>query len=271
MDAEAFRRAFVDALHQDYARLNRAPAGPEPVILSLRTIQDYIRRQSTSASGRISPAPRTSLGSTPNTGPGGPARGLTDPRICLNRDVETGQRMRELHGATVCCVMAFLMPRFCDLTRGSLYDARCHHHWRRRHRVHDRPGAEPLPAEGLRAGGRQRRASQTSKANSAIVHAGYDATPGSLMARFNVAGNARFDAWCDELDVPLVRCGSLVLAFDQADMEEVNRLYDRGVANGVPGMRILNRDEVLAMEPPLNPEVVGALYAATGGITCPMS
>ncbi|MGI6201502.1 MAG: NAD(P)/FAD-dependent oxidoreductase [Christensenellales bacterium] len=112
-------------------------------------------------------------------------------------------------------------------------------------------------------------ASQTSKANSAIVHAGYDATPGSLMARFNVAGNARFDAWCDELDVPLVRCGSLVLAFDAADMEEVNRLYDRGVANGVPGMRILNRDEVLAMEPALNPEVVGALYAATGGITCP--
>ena len=108
-----------------------------------------------------------------------------------------------------------------------------------------------------------------SRANSAIVHAGYDCEPGSNMARVNVAGNALYDEWCRDLRVPLKRVGSLVLAFSAADMEQVRRLYDNGVQNGVPGLEILDRAQALEKQPGLSEEVVGALYAPTGAITCP--
>lgn len=108
-----------------------------------------------------------------------------------------------------------------------------------------------------------------SRANSAIVHAGYDCKPGSMMAKMNVEGNRLFDSWCDDLAVPLGRCGSLVLAFSQEDMAHVRKLYDEGIANGVPDMRILSAEETHAQQPGLNPRVAGALYAGTGGITCP--
>lgn len=108
-----------------------------------------------------------------------------------------------------------------------------------------------------------------SRANSAIVHAGYDCEPGTNMARVNVAGNAMFDEWCRELSVPLKRIGSLVLAFDEGDLATVRRLYDNGVQNGVPGLEILNREQALAKQPGLADNVVGALWAPTGAITCP--
>ena len=78
-----------------------------------------------------------------------------------------------------------------------------------------------------------------SRANSAIVHAGYDCKPGTNMARVNVAGNALFDEWCRDLHVPLKRIGSLVVAFSEEEMEKVRQLYDQGVQNGVPGMELL--------------------------------
>ena len=108
-----------------------------------------------------------------------------------------------------------------------------------------------------------------SRANSAIVHAGYDCEPGTNMARVNVAGNAMFDEWCRELSVPLKRIGSLVLAFDEGDLATVRRLYDNGVQNGVPGLEILNREQALTKQPGLADNVVGALWAPTGAITCP--
>lgn len=108
-----------------------------------------------------------------------------------------------------------------------------------------------------------------SRANSAIVHAGYDCEPGTAMARVNVAGNAMFDEWCRELSVPLKRIGSLVLAFDEADMAQVRKLYDNGVKNGVPGLEILTREQTLEKQPGLADSVVGALWAPTGAITCP--
>ncbi len=108
-----------------------------------------------------------------------------------------------------------------------------------------------------------------SRANSAIVHAGYDATPGSMMAKLNVRGNALYGRWCEELDVPLKRCGSLVAAFGKEDEEELGRLYARGTENGVPGMRIVTGDEARALEPSLAETVTAALFAQTGGITCP--
>lgn len=111
---------------------------------------------------------------------------------------------------------------------------------------------------------------ETSKANSAIIHAGYDAKPGTLKAKFNAPGNAMFDKLCNELDVPFKRTGSLVVALNDDEMKTLYKLYDQGISNGVPGMEIIDREKVLQMEPNLSPNVMGALYAPTGGIICPM-
>lgn len=108
-----------------------------------------------------------------------------------------------------------------------------------------------------------------SRANSAIVHAGYDCEPGTLMARFNVAGNALYDQWCSQLDVPLMRCGSFVLAFDEQDEKQLEKLLDYGRQNGVPELSIIPGSQALEMEPNLNPQVRSVLWAKTGGITCP--
>lgn len=109
----------------------------------------------------------------------------------------------------------------------------------------------------------------SSKANSAIVHAGYDCKPGSLMARLNVRGNALFTRWCEELEVPLSRCGSLVIGFDEADRAQIEELYAQGVKNGVPDMQIVDGNRARELEPSLSDQVTCALYAPTGGITCP--
>jgi len=109
----------------------------------------------------------------------------------------------------------------------------------------------------------------TTKANSAIVHAGYDAKEGSLMAKYNVWGNALYENLCKEVDAPYRRTGSYVLAFTEEDRKHLEMLYQRGLANGVPEMKILERDEILAKEPNISTEVVAALYAGTAGITGP--
>lgn len=111
--------------------------------------------------------------------------------------------------------------------------------------------------------------SGTSKANSAIVHAGHDAVTGSHKARFNVEGNRMMGPLSEELDFEFVRNGSLVLCFDEADMPALQELYNKGVANGVPELSIISGDEVRKMEPNVTDTVVAALYAPTGGIVCP--
>ncbi len=109
----------------------------------------------------------------------------------------------------------------------------------------------------------------TSKANSAIVHAGYDPKEGTLMAKYNVAGNEMFEDLCKELSVPFKRNGSLILAFSEEDLNTVKNLYENGCKIGVKNLKVLSRDEVLEMEPNLSEEVQGALYAPTGGIVGP--
>lgn len=109
----------------------------------------------------------------------------------------------------------------------------------------------------------------TTKANTAIVHAGYDAKPGTLKARFNMAGNAMFDSLCEELDVEFDRCGTYVVGVSEADRATLADLYSRGVDNGVPGLEIIDGDEMRRREPSVSPDTVGALYAATGGIVDP--
>lgn len=111
--------------------------------------------------------------------------------------------------------------------------------------------------------------SGTSKANSAIVHAGFDALPGTLKAKFNVQGNAMMDELAQELSFEFKRNGSLVLCFSDEDMPKLGELYRRGLQNGVPNLQILTGNDVRKMEPNLTDEVVAALYAPTGGIVCP--
>lgn len=109
----------------------------------------------------------------------------------------------------------------------------------------------------------------TTKANSAIIHAGYDCPEGSLMAKFNVLGNEMFDKLCDELDVEFKRIGSYVLAFSKEEAKELNNLYQRGLNNNVPNMHIVSGDEIRKSEPNLSKEVVAGLLAKTAGIVGP--
>ena len=109
----------------------------------------------------------------------------------------------------------------------------------------------------------------TSKANSGIVHAGYDAANGSLMAKLNVQGNQMMGELSEELDFEFKRCGSMVVCRDEEDIPNLKALYDRGVANGVKDLQILNREEALALEPNLSDDMVAVLYAPTAGIVCP--
>ena len=109
----------------------------------------------------------------------------------------------------------------------------------------------------------------TSKANSAIIHAGYDAEPGSLKAKLNLRGNQMMDQLAKDLDFPFRRNGSLVLCLDEKDLPNLQKLYERGITNGVKGLKILNKEEVRAMETNISDQVIAALYAPTGGIVCP--
>jgi glycerol-3-phosphate dehydrogenase len=109
----------------------------------------------------------------------------------------------------------------------------------------------------------------STKANSGIVHAGYDAEPGTRKARFNVLGNPLFDELCEQLDVRFHRIGSLVVAFGESQRETVERLYRRGGRNGVGPMRIIEREELLSMEPNLSEAALCALHAPQAGIVDP--
>ncbi len=109
----------------------------------------------------------------------------------------------------------------------------------------------------------------TSKANSAIVHAGYDAPAGSLMARLNVRGSRMMEALSKELNFPYRRNGSMVLCMAEEDRPHLQKLLERGVANGVEGLRIIERQEILRREPNVSPDVVAALDVPTGAIVCP--
>ena len=109
----------------------------------------------------------------------------------------------------------------------------------------------------------------TSKANSAICHAGFDAPIGSAKARFNVAGSRMMEALSLELDFPYRRCGALVLCFDEADIPRLEELKRRGERNGVEGLTVLDRASLRRQEPRVSPEAAAALYAPTSAIICP--
>lgn len=113
--------------------------------------------------------------------------------------------------------------------------------------------------------------SGTSKANSGIVHGGFDAKPGSLKAKLNVEGAKMMKELSETLDFPYIQNGSLVVANEGEDLSELERLLKQGVENGVEGLEILDRERLLEMEPNMAPEVVAALYVPSGGIVCPFN
>ena len=109
----------------------------------------------------------------------------------------------------------------------------------------------------------------TSKANSAIVHAGFDPIPGSLMAKLNVRGNELIRSLHKEMSIPFRQVGSLVVAFNEEGLEAIKKLYERGVANGVPELKLLSKEETLAREKHLSQSCLGSLYAPTAGVCSP--
>ena len=108
-----------------------------------------------------------------------------------------------------------------------------------------------------------------SKANSGIVHAGFDAPVGSLKAKFNVLGNQMMERVCAELGVKFRRNGSLVVAFSEEDFRVINDLKARGEVNGVDGLEIIDQPRLRQLEKNISSEALAALYAPTGGIVCP--
>mgnify|MGYP003291273374 FL=1 len=109
----------------------------------------------------------------------------------------------------------------------------------------------------------------TSKANSAIVHGGFDARTGTLMAKLNVRGSEVMEQLSKDLDFHYNRCGSLVLCMAEEDRPKLRQLYEKGVANGVKELRIIEREELLQMEPNVSDDAVAALWAPSGAIVCP--
>lgn len=111
---------------------------------------------------------------------------------------------------------------------------------------------------------------ETSKANSAIVHSGYDPLPGTKKAYFNVKGNKMMEQVCEELDVPFKKIGSLTVAFNDEEIEALNELMIRASKNDVDA-KIIDHDELLKMEPNLNPEAKRAIFCKDAGIVSPFN
>lgn len=109
----------------------------------------------------------------------------------------------------------------------------------------------------------------TSKANSGIAHAGFDAKPGSLMAKLNVEGSQGMEELSRELDFPFQKIGSLVVCTDRERVTKLRELEKQGEENGVKDLRVIGQEELRAMEPHISDEAVAALLAPTGGIICP--
>lgn len=109
----------------------------------------------------------------------------------------------------------------------------------------------------------------TSKANSGIVHAGYDAAPGTLKAKLNVEGNQRMEELSKKLSFPFQRNGSLVLCFQEKDLPGLFMLQEQGEKNGVKGLRVVTGTEMEEIEPNISKEAKAFLYAPSGGIVCP--
>ena len=112
-------------------------------------------------------------------------------------------------------------------------------------------------------------ATGATKANSAIIHAGYDPKEGSLMAKLNVRGAELAKEISEKLCVPYENCGALVVAFSEKDIDHIKMLKARGDANGVPGLEIVDQKKLREMEPQISENAIGALWAPSSSIISP--
>ena len=112
-------------------------------------------------------------------------------------------------------------------------------------------------------------ADETTKANSGIVHGGYDCKPNSLMAKYNVLGNQMYEELCKELHVAFKKNGSLVIAFNETELNHLKELYKRGKENGVKKLELLNKEEIKKIEKNISDDVIAALYCEDAGIVGP--
>ncbi len=109
----------------------------------------------------------------------------------------------------------------------------------------------------------------TTKANSALVHGGFDAKTGTLKAKLNVEGTDMMGDICAKLNVPFKRKGALVVAFTDAEKDTLKVLYDRGIANGAKGLSIIEKEELKKLEKNISDDALAALYCESAGIVCP--
>lgn len=109
----------------------------------------------------------------------------------------------------------------------------------------------------------------TTKANSAIIHGGYDPVPGTKMAKYNIKGNQYTKELCEKLDVPFKQIGALVVAFSEDEKKTLEELKERGAANGVPDMEIWDQEKLRREEPNISDEAVAALSSPNVGIVSP--
>lgn len=111
---------------------------------------------------------------------------------------------------------------------------------------------------------------ETSSANSAIVHSGYDPKPGTLKAKFNVLGNKMMPKICEELDVPFDKIGSLTVALNEDDLNTLKELNERAKVNGVDA-KFLSKEETIKIEPNINKNILGSLFCKDAGIVSPFN
>ncbi len=109
----------------------------------------------------------------------------------------------------------------------------------------------------------------TSKANSGIVHAGFDAKTGSLMAKLNVEGNLLMEQLSKDLDFTFKKNGALIVCLNQEELPDLQKLYEKGVKNGVKDLELISPERAKELEPNITDDLAGALYAPTSGIVCP--
>ena len=104
-----------------------------------------------------------------------------------------------------------------------------------------------------------------SKANSVIIHGGFHHSTASLKAKLEAQGNLMIDAMQQDLHFPYSKCGILVAAFNEEEMETVRKLYERGITNGIKGLEFCSRERMLELEPKLNSRVAGGFFAPNAG------
>ncbi len=109
----------------------------------------------------------------------------------------------------------------------------------------------------------------TSKANSGLIHSGHDCLPGTLKAELNVKGNAMYEQLCEDLEIPFRRNGALVLCFNEEQHDKIEELYKKALANNVPDVSIIFKEEILKLEPSVKDNVYSALYAKSAGVISP--